>query len=300
MKWIVNFVAAAICVAALHGAAGAQPVQNEAAIVSAAQPAIDRLLSALPGGSTLSPTQVFVDDLGQAHVRLAQFYRNIPVFEGSAVIHLDAASGRILGATDATLPFAALNVTPSVSAQRADDVARAHFSLPPGLASKRDLAIVVKDGAPALAWHVRREGSVSNAHVDAVAFVGTQDGKVLRSWNNLQTASAAGTAKGMFMDPAGSAIAVDQAAPSTFYLRNPGTPTYYTCDMRNGRSSCSLVSGTTSSFGTGTISTSGVNAAADAEYGAERTIAFYNAKFGRAGIDNANMSTYSRVHYSRS
>jgi Zn-dependent metalloprotease len=86
---------------------------------------------------------------------------------------------------------------------------------------------------------------------------------------------------------------------STYYLRNAGTPAYYTCDMRNGRSSCSYITNTTGNFGTGTITTSGPNAAADAEFGAEMTLSYYKAEFGRNGIDNKNMPTYSRVHYSR-
>lgn len=300
MKRFAFVIAAVMVIGASEAGAQSKFTPNEAGVISAAQPAIDALLRGLPAGTTLTPTQVFIDNLGQAHVRLAQSYNNIPVFEGDAIIHLDAASGQLLGTTNATLPFAAINVTPSVSAAHAGDVARAHFAQPPGLASGRNLSILVKDGTAKLAWRVHDEGSLPQGHADTVAFVGAQDGRVLRSWNNLHTSNVGGTAKGMYMDAAGSAVTVDKTAATTFYLRNVGTPSYYTCDMRSGRSSCSWVTSTTSSFGTGTIATSGPNAAADAQFGAEKTLSYYKDRFGRNGIDNANMSTYSRVHYSRS
>lgn len=292
-------LAAALAAVIASSNAQAQSSQTEAAAVTAAQPAIDQLLRNLPRDTSLTPTQVFLDNLGQAHVRLAQSYRNVPVFEGDAVIHLDAASGRIIGITDATLPFAPINITPGVSSQRAADVARGHFAQAPGLASRKDLAILVNDGAASLAWKVRNEGSAPEGHIDTVAFVGAQNGKVLRAWNNLHTANVPGTAKGMYMNAAGSAVTVDKTAATTFYLRNVGTPSYYTCDMKNGRNSCSWVTSTSATFGTGTIATSGPNAAADAQFGAEKTLNYFKEKFGRNGIDNNNMSTYSRVHYSR-
>jgi Zn-dependent metalloprotease len=280
--------------------ASAQSASGDAAILSAAQPAIDALLKALPQGSTLSPTQVFTDDVGQAHVRLAQSYKGLPVFEGEAIIHLDAATNRVIGTTNATLPFASVNITPGVSAERASEMARSHFAQAPGLASKRDLTILVTGGKGSLAWKVRNEGgAASGRHTDTVAFVGAQDGKVIRAWDNLHTSNVPGTAKGMFMDLAGSAITVDQTAATTFYLRNAGTPNYYTCDLRAGRSNCYSITSTSSTFGTGTITTSGPNAAADAQFGAEKTLSYYKAKFGRNGINNANMPTYSRVHYGR-
>lgn len=299
MKRTVILLAALLGAAISGESATAQAAQTEASLIAAAQPTIDQLLRALPADSALSPTQVFIDTLGQAHIRLAQSYKTIPVFEGDAIIHLDAATGRVIGTTNATLPFAPLNVTPSVSAVRAADVARGHFAQPPGLASRKDLAILVKDGAASLAWKVHNEGSVPEGHVDTIAFIGAQHGRVMRAWNNLQTANVPGTAKGMYMDAAGSAVTVDKTAATTFYLRNVGTPSYYTCDMRNGRNSCSWVTSTSASFGTGTIATSGPNAAADAQFGAEKTLSYYKTKFGRNGIDNANMPTYSRVHYSR-
>jgi len=299
VKRISIFLAALLSIGIQIGTARAQFTQAESTIISAAQPAIDKLLQTLPRGTTLSPTQVFVDDMGQAHVRVAQFFKNIPVFEGDAVIHIDTRTYRVIGTTNATLPFALTNVTPSVSSQHASDVARTHFAQAPGLNSRQDLSILVKNGVASLTWKVRNEGHVAEGHVDKVAFVSAGSAQVLRAWDDLQTSNVAGTGAGMYMPSGGSAITVDKTAATTFYLRNAGSPTYFTCDMRNGRSSCYYVTGSSASFGTGSISTSGPTAAADAEFGAETTLSYYKTKFGRNGIDNANLSTYSRVHYSR-
>lgn len=298
VKHIVILMAALMGAGTLSGAATAQSVQGEAPAVAAAQPAIDALLRPLPQDSALSARRVFVDSLGQAHVRLAQTYRGIPVFEGEAVVHVDTATGRVTGVTNATLPFAAIATTPGVSAQHAADVARVHFSQAPGLASRRDLSIIVQNGAAQLAWKVHDEGDAASGRVDTVAFVGAKDGKVLRAWDNLHTGNVAGTAAGMYMKLGGEPMTVDQTG-TTYALRHAGLPTYYTCNMAGGRNACATFTNSVPSFGNGAISSSGATAGADAQYGAEMTHSYYAARFGRSGIDDANMSTYSRVHYSK-
>lgn len=301
VKRVMIVLAALMSTAAPTATVHAQQVASEAAILAMAQTATSALLGARPPDTALSPTQVFIDNIGQAHVRLAQSYKGIPVFEGDAIVHIDLASGKVIGTTNATLPFAPINLTPSVSSQHADDVARKHFAQQPGLRSRKDLSIVVTGGVATLTWKVRREGQEQAGHTDTVALVGAQNAKVLRSWNNLHTSNVPGTALGMYTGSIASAsvpVTADKVS-STYYLRNAGTPAYYTCDMRNGRSSCSYITNTTGNFGTGTITTSGPNAAADAEFGAEMTLSYYKAEFGRNGIDNKNMPTYSRVHYSR-
>jgi len=282
----------------ISGPATAQSPQDEAQAIAAAQPAIDALLKSLPKDSSLAPRRVFVDSLGQAHVRLAQSYRGIPVFEGEAVVHVDTASGRVTGITNATLPFAAIATTPGVSEQHAADVARGHFRHPLGLASKRQLAIIVQNGAAQLAWKVHDEGHVPEGRLDTVAYVGAKDGKVLRAWNNLHTGDAAGTAAGMYMKAGGQPIRVDLTG-STYTLRHVGPPLYATCNMNGGRSTCAAVTNSIGTFGNGAISTSGPTAAADAQFGAEMTHSYYAARFGRNGIDDAGMTTSSRVHYSK-
>lgn len=300
MKRIAILLTALYGAAHFPGLAQAQPVQNDATIIATAQPAVIDLLKALPADSSLKPTQVFVDDIGQAHVRLAQFYKSIPVFEGDAIIHIDLASNRVIGTTNATLPFVPVGVTPGVSATRAAEAARVHFAQPLGLSNNKELAILVKDGTASLAWKVHSEGEVRAGHADTIAFVGAGSGRVLRAWNNLHTASyAGGTAGGMYIDAGGKTITIDKT--TSYALRNPNAPVFYTCDMKTKTvASCSPATNTTPVFGDGRISTTGLTALADAQYGAQMTLDYYKARFGRNGIDNAGMSTYNRVHYGRS
>jgi len=181
VKRVIFLLTALLGAAAVPAAAIAQSAPNETSVIATAQPAIDALLSALPRDTTLTPTQVFIDGIGQAHVRLAQAYKGVPVFEGDAIIHVDLASGKVIGTTNATLSFAPVNITPSVSAQRAADSSRAHFAQPPGLANKKDLSIIVTGGSASLAWKVHSEGDVPQGRLDTVAFVGAQTGRILRS-----------------------------------------------------------------------------------------------------------------------
>ena len=299
MKRVVILLAALYGAETFPGMVHAQQAPTEAAIIAVAQPAVGDLLTALPANTTLKPTQVFVDDIGQAHVRLAQFYKSVPVFEGDAIIHIDLASNQVIGTTNATLPFAPIAVTPSVSSTRAAEAARTHFAQPLGLTSKKDLAILVKDGSASLAWMVHSEGAGNSSHIDTIAFVGSNNARLLRAWNNLHSGAVNGTANGMYTDRGGKTITVDQV--TGYALRNPNAPIFYTCDMQmktNGQ--CPVFVSSTPTFGTGSLTTTGPTAAADAQFGAQMTLDFYKTAFGRNGINNAGMTTYSRVHYGRS
>ncbi len=95
-------------------------------------------------------------------------------------------------------------------------------------------------------------------------------------------------------------IHVDQTAATTFYLRDlTQGGGNFTCDMRSGRANCYYITGSTPTFGIGSVTTTGPTAAADAHFGLQATLAYYKTMFGRNGIDGANRKTYSRVHYSR-
>jgi len=74
----------------------------------------------------------------------------------------------------------------------------------------------------------------------------------------------------MYMKVGGEPVTVDQAG-AIYTLRHAGLPTYHTCNMAGGRSSCANVTNSVPTFGNGAISSSGPTAAADAQYGAEKT-----------------------------
>lgn len=87
-------------------------------------------------------------------------------------------------------------------------------------------------------------------------------------------------------------------AATTFYLRDlTQSGGNFTCDMRNRQANCYYITGSTSTFGIGSITTTGPTAGADAHFGLQATLAYYKNMFSRNGIDGANRKTYSRVHY---
>src|SRR5262249_3208660 len=119
-----------------------------------AQPFVNARLASLPAGSTLEPGDVFVDDLGQAHVRYQHLYQGIPVFESELIAHVDLKGPSFIGLTDALLSFGAIPTRPNINAGDAKGRALGHEGLPPGLASKDDLTVLVDENMGVLSWRI--------------------------------------------------------------------------------------------------------------------------------------------------
>ncbi len=83
--------------------------------IAAAQPTAVQRGSALGADIALVARGVSLDTLGQAHVRYQETYRNIPVFEGEAIVHVDLASRAVVDVTDALLTVGALDTRPGLS-----------------------------------------------------------------------------------------------------------------------------------------------------------------------------------------
>ena len=238
---------------------------------------------------------------GQGHVRYDQFYRGLPVFEGEAIAHVEANDDvRVTSSLRSNL---AVNTAPRVNRNQA--IATTVRSISPlGDYSVVEASLLIlprgqRSIVDRLAWKV--VVSVENDFEPPAEwhyFVDARSGDVVYAFDGLETVDTAGTAKTMY---AGSqTIRVDQLSASAFYLRDlTQGGGNYTCDMRNTTSSCSILSGTTSVFGIGSITTTGPTAGADAHFGLQATLAYYKQMFGRVGIDGVNRKTYSRVHYSR-
>ena len=241
------------------------------------------------------------DSQGLSHVRFEQFYRGLPVFEGEAIAHVDA-DGDV---TVTNSLRANLNLDTSPRVNRNAAVATALRSISPlGAYELRDASLVVlprgeRSIVDRVAWHVAID--VDNDFEDRAewqTFIDARTGEVAFSYNGLETSDVIGTGKTMYSGS--QSIHVDQTAASTFYLRDlTQGGGNFTCDMRNGRVNCYYITGTTSTFGTGSITTAGATAGADAHFGLQATLAYYKGMFNRNGIDGANRKTYSRVHYSR-
>jgi zinc metalloprotease ZmpA len=271
--------------------AQADPQQTALAV---AQPAAAARASALGAGHALVPVDTFVDNLGQAHVRYQQTFRGLPVFEGEAIVHVDLASQTVIDTTDALLGFGAIDTRPGLGASNASARAREHFNLPPGLAEKNDLVVLVDNGVASLAWQTRATGDDARGPIDKIAFVEAHGRGVLRSWDNLETIDALGTGTGFF--DGGVTLHTDKTSATNYRLRDLTRGGQFTCDMKNRQSLCYYMDDANNVWGSGLLSDR-QSVAVDAQFGTAETFDYYSNVHGRNGIANDGKGAYNRVHY---
>ena len=274
--------------------AQANPQQTAQAI---ARGAAASLANRLGAGHALVPVSTLVDSLGQAHVRYQQTYRGVPVFEGEAIVHVDLASRSVVDTTDATLGFGPITLSARVGENEAHDRAMEHMRLPAGFPSRRNALVMVENGIASLTWQVRSEGEGAQGPFHRVAFVDGNGRGVLRSWDNLETAAAAGTGLSFFN---GTVALTTDLVNGVFSLRDPSRGNQSTRDMNNRTAgNGTLFTDADNTWGTGTLAnrqTVGV----DAQYGTAMTWDYYKNVHGRNGIANNGTGAYNRVHYGRS
>lgn len=290
MKTLV-YLGAFLAASATLMFAQADPQQTALAI---AQTAATARASALGAGHALVPVSTFVDDIGQAHVRYQQTFRGIPVFEGQAIIHVNLTSGAVIDTTDALLSFGDIDTRPGLAASSASARALEHFNLPPGLAAKNDLVVLVDNGVASLAWQVRVSGDDARGPIDRIAFIEAQGRGVLRSWDNLETIDAAGTGTGFF--DGAVALRTDKTSATSYRLRDLTRGSQFTCDMKNRQANCYYMDDANNAWGDGTLSNR-QSVAVDAQFGTAVTWDYYKLVHGRNGIANDGKGAYNRVHY---
>lgn len=283
------FIAMAIFASTM---AFAQAGNTPAIALSAAEAYIAGQVSIQPSGSILQAGDSFVDELGQAHVRYQHLYKGIPVFESEAIVHINLATGAVIGFTDALLPFAAIEVRPGVGPSEARGKALQHFQLDRGLSSRDDLMVLVNDGVASLSWRVRIVGDGAHGPIDKIAFIGAHKGEALRSWDNVETTEVLGTGNGFFNKVVD--LTTDQT--TSYRLKDPSRGSQLTCDMLNRQSSCYYMDDADNKWGDGTLSNR-QSVAVDAQYGTAKTWDYYKNIHGRNGIANDGKGAFNRVHY---
>lgn len=279
-------------------AVGAQQADQRDGALRAADAYTPTVLSRLPRGSTLTAGDVFVDELGQAHVRYQHFYQGLPVFESELILHVDLRSGSVLSTTDALLSFAPAGTQPAIEAQDARAIALSHFGLAGNLRGREDLMFLVNGGTASLAWRVRAIGERVDAPLDKIAFIDARSGGVLRAWNNLHTDSAIGTGSSFFNGLVPLITDNRPTATIPFRLLDPSRGGQFTCDMQDRTTNCLYLDDADNYWGDGKL-TSRQTVAADAQYGTAMTWDYYMTIHGRGGVANDGKGSYNRVHYSR-
>ncbi|MGO4343550.1 M4 family metallopeptidase [Pedococcus sp. 2YAF34] len=285
-------VAVAAAVATPLSAASAAPAAapSQAPGVTAAQAGADKDRTALGLSSDekLVVRNVVTDRDGTEHVRYDRTYKGLRVLGGDLVVD-KAPSGSVRQVRwNGNGKAAVASTSPSVAETSAESSGAKRAGYSP---KKNDGELVVwaGTGSPRLAWDVVTEGVRSDQTPSRLhTVVDAKSGAVLSSWDEVMN----GTGNSMY---SGTVTLNSTLSGSTYQLKDAiGN---YTTDL-NG-----ATSGTGTQFtdadnvwGNGTTS-SRQTAAVDAQYGAEKTFAYYKNVLGRNGIWNTGAGARSRVHY---
>jgi Zn-dependent metalloprotease len=286
-------VAVAAAVATPLSAASAVPQAPSSQVsagVAAAQADApkDHAALGLSDDEKLVVRNVLTDPDGTQHVRYDRTFKGLRVLGGDLIVAKSKAgatedvhwnaSGKV--AVASTSPKVSETSAESSGAQRASYAAKSNDG---------ELVVWAGSGSPRLAWDVVTEGVRSDQTPSRLhTVVDANSGAVITSWDEIEN----GTGNSMY---SGTVTLNSIQSGSSWLLKD--SIGNFTTDL-NG-----ATSGTGTQFtdadniwGNGTAS-SRQTAGVDAQYGAEKTYAYYNSVLGRAGIWNNGTGARSRVHY---
>nr|WP_263108211.1 M4 family metallopeptidase [Kitasatospora sp. DSM 101779] len=264
----------------------------------------------LSGQEQLIVKGTIVDADGTQHVRYERTFAGLPVLGGDLIVH-QSAQGAIRSTDRAVAgPVAPATLTPKLTAAQAASKAHGAVAATVGVQDGDEPALVSVDrpgsaqlvvwaasGTPRLAHRTTVEGVRADCTPSRqVVVTDAASGEVLSTHEQVQTANATGSGKGVFV---GSVTLTTNYTGSTFELRDNTRGGQYTVSM-NGKQGGkgTLYTDADNAWGTGLVSST-QSAAVDAQYGAAVTWDFYKNTFGRNGIKNNGVGAYSRVHYGR-
>ncbi|GAA2739789.1 M4 family metallopeptidase [Pedococcus aerophilus] len=284
-------VAVAAAVATPLSAASAAPTAapNQAPAATAQAGADqDRTALGLSSDEKLVVRNAVTDPDGTKHVRYDRTYKGLRVVGGDLVVE-KAKSGSVRDVRwNGNGKVAVASTSPSVSETSAESSGAKRAGYAP---KKNDGELVVwaGSGSPRLAWDVVTEGVKADQTPSRLhTLVDARSGAVLTSWDEVVN----GTGNSMY---SGTVTLNSTLSGSTYQLKD--SVGNYTTDL-NG-----ATSGTGTQFtdaddvwGNGST-TSRQTAGVDAQYGAEKTFAYYKNVLGRNGIWNTGVGARSRVHY---
>jgi Zn-dependent metalloprotease len=263
---------------------------------------------------------LYVDRLGQAHVRYDQTHMGIPVFAGQTIVHVALDEQLVTSITDARRQIGPVNIKPSISARSAKSLVRKAEGIHGQLQAETELMVYVADEVTNLAWYVNLIGlDRKRLPLDWIALVDAHNGELLLSYNNLQTkrddAPGQGRGDDDDDDDDGDGIAVTGSADtlyfgtvelatevyedSSFGMRDPSRGGNYTNDMLDNRPGDGLLFIDDDNFWGDFTNIDRATVGADAHFGTSVTWDYYLETHARKGIYNDGKGVLSRVHFGR-
>jgi bacillolysin len=228
---------------------------------------------------------------GRVHERLAQFYERLPVFGAQVIRQMDGRS--IISVTGRLYEGLALDVTPRISAARANQVALDHAPAGARIRGATTLGILpVEDGGYRLTYRmeVRSNWSVRKVYIDAVS------AELLRSVNGIQTDGAIGQGTGVLGGL--KKMSVNQTT-STYQAMDALRPAEaFTLDFRGSRLNAFLDTGLlfNSDIATDSDNVWNDGPTVDAHVYQGWVYDYYYKRFGRRGLDDRNIEVDGIVH----
>ncbi len=256
---------------------------------AASTPGSDHAALGLDAAEKLVPRSVVTDQDGTTHVRYDRTWRGLRVVGGDLVVE-KTAKGKVREArfNSEHAAVGARTTTPKVarSTALAKGAARSKAA---GKTSDAELVVWAGEGTPTLAYDVVTTGVKADQTPSRLhTIVDAERGQVITSWDEIVN----GTGHSMY---SGTVTLNTIQSGSNWLLKD--SVGNYTTDLNGGTSGAGTqFTDADNVWGTGSPSnrqTAGV----DAQYGAERTYAYYNGVLGRAGIWNNGTGARSRVHY---
>ena len=284
-------IAVAAAAATVSGGSGASAAPGgNAALKAAEQSAAASTGKALglPADQSLVVRSVLTDPDGTRHVRYDRTVDGLPVVGGDLVV-AKSANGTVKDShwnSGKAVAPASTTVSVGRAAATATAAQSAGYQVD---SSAADLVVYASQGAPRLAWQVTTTGIRAS-----------QTPSRLKTWVDART--------GRVID---SAETIEEGTGNTQYsgavtLNTTGTTGAWKMRDSLGNHTTDLngaTAGTGTEFtdadnvwGTGATS-SRQTAAADAQWGAQTTYAYYQSTHNRAGIWNTGAGARSRVHY---
>ena len=272
-----------------------------AATLAAGAPAA----SALPGATTagassdrqelklgahdrLVQRSVTTDPDGTKHIRYDRTWKGLRVVGGDLVVEKERG-GRIEDVRfNNGRSVAAATTTPSVTRTTAVSTGQQR-STASGEKSTGELVVWAASGSPRLAYDVLTTGTLADQTPSRLhTIVDAESGAVITSYDEV----VKGTGNSQY---SGTVTLNTTLSGSTWQLRD--TRGNHTTDLNGATSGTGTqFTDADNTWGNGST-TSRQTAGVDAQYGAEKTYAYYSSVLGRAGIWNNGTGARSRTHY---
>jgi Zn-dependent metalloprotease len=248
----------------------------------------DRQALKLGPDDRLVQRSVLTDRDGTTHTRYDRTWRGLRVFGGDLVVEKEKG-GRIEDVRfNNRKDVAVASTEPTVA--RSTAVAKGQQqSAATGKRSTGELVVWAGSGSPRLAYDVLTTGTRADQTPSRLhTLVDARSGEVITSYDEVVN----GTGNSQY---SGTVTLTTTLSGSTWLLKD--SIGNYTTDLGGATSGTGTqFTDADNTWGNGTTS-SRQTAGVDAQYGAEKTYAYYSSVLGRAGIWNNGTGARSRVHY---